>query len=545
MIKNLYNLTVNEIIKILKRKSMIIISIIIFIIAFVFPFIINSINNESINWGFGIEVEEINATINNTSTKTIGGKIKKEFLEASKSKFELLTKYKIPATDWRYQEANNYYNSILKEDALKYLKQGVNPEVILGLLPNNPDVNIQEIKEALEISKGNINNEILKATKETENIKEIISKNDYLNYLNLKIKSEKNTIAKINKNLDVLNNQYEKNKNNNAIKNNIDSLNIALKKAENSLKISQYRLDNKVTFSTKDWRNNTLNSIINSENVLLEKKLTQEEYATNQMKNISYSKYEKIFNNSKTKAENNIKESWYSLNHNIPNPKDTNSSRNYLNNTIPIIVVLTTLLAAIIAGSIVSKEFITGSIRLLLIRPVSRVKILISKLLGSIIISYIILFIGSIFGIIGSGIAGSFSDYTNNVVMMSSDKIIIHNYFITMISHLLFLSLSLLFIICIAFLLSTITRSTAVSVAVSIILFIGSFIIVLILFSHNYYFIGNILLPYINLTMLPMLNQSSPQAMLNNFVGGIELTVSSIIFIIISIFVFKTRDITN
>lgn len=546
MIKKMYNLTINEIVKASKKKSMLIISVIIFIISFASPFLLKYIEKSASGFegfAYSMNVDQINGTISSINANTNCGKVKKEFLEANKAKFQLLENNNITNTDWRYNEADLYYNSLLKEDSLKFLKEGISLELILGELPE--DANVQGIKSALETSSNNLNNEIDKTTEETAHIKDMIVKNDYLSYLDSKIKNTNTSIDSMNKELVNLNKEYSKNKDNNLLKENIDALNINLSKAKNDLKIDKYRYDNKIPYDINNWKSNTLNLISMQSGVLLNKKLTKDKYMLHPIKGISYEKYEKMYNKNKTSAENTIKESWYSLKHNIPNPNVKIGGRNLLSSSLPVVIVLVTILGAILAGSVVSKEFSTGSIRLLLIRPVSRFKVLISKLLGVIIISYIILFISTICSLLGSGISGGFSDFTNGVVKVSSGDIVVHNYFGQMIAHLLFISISLLFIICVAFILSTITRSTAISVAISIILFIGSFIIVLIGFSHGYYVISETPLPYINLAIVSLLTHLYPQAMLNNLSGGIELIVVSIILIIISVMVFKSKDITN
>lgn len=107
--------------------------------------------------------------------------------------------------------------------------------------------------------------------------------------------------------------------------------------------------------------------------------LTEQEYAsqaTIQGIAMTYDEYVKNFNDTQAKRVDKIKQIWHGLENNIPALDDIRDARSVLDSTYEIYIILAVIMVIIIGGGIVATEFSKGTIRLLLIRPVSRWKIL-------------------------------------------------------------------------------------------------------------------------------------------------------------------------
>ncbi|NDI36401.1 ABC transporter permease [Chengkuizengella sediminis] len=186
--------------------------------------------------------------------------------------------------------------------------------------------------------------------------------------------------------------------------------------------------------------------------------------------------------------------------------------------------------AIVVASGIVASEFSNGTIKLLLIRPFSRTKILTSKYIAVLI--YIVFLI--LFNLISSIIIGFlfFGNATSNSEFSLGS--ILQNYGFT--------SIELIMTITFSFMISSIFRSSVLSIILSIIIHFFSSTVVSFLSLLNYQF-GKYFL-YSNTDLRQYLNGNEPK-----FEGmslGFSITVLIvyfILFILISQYVFKKRDV--
>lgn len=151
---------------------------------------------------------------------------------------------------------------------------------------------------------------------------------------------------------------------------------------------------------------------------------------------------------------------------------DTNFTlSDHLNISTYLIFVLN-FICIIIAGDIVSSEFSSGTIKLLLIRPANRLKILLAKYVA------VIMFVGLvvIIHLMTSIIFGSIFFYSYSLTFDSS-------LILTILLNYIFGFIEIVIISSFAMLLSVVTRSSVFSVSVPIFL-IMSFKLVLEVMSH-------------------------------------------------------------
>lgn len=239
----------------------------------------------------------------------------------------------------------------------------------------------------------------------------------------------------------------------------------------------------------------------------------------------------------KKQYENEIATNQYRIENDIK-PIATASFWGFVKSAVDLTSMIT-MFTIIIAAGIVANEFSWGTIKLLLARPVTRGKILLSKYVstfGFALFSLIVLFIVSM---IVSGILFGFSAITQPHLVYIDGVVEEKN----MILHLLFLyglrGVDLLMMVTFAFMISTVFRSSSLAIGLALFLmFTGSQVVMLL---SQYDWVKYIL--FAN-TYLGQHIEGTP------IVEGMTMTFSLIvlavyftIFNLLSWYVFKKRDI--
>lgn len=206
------------------------------------------------------------------------------------------------------------------------------------------------------------------------------------------------------------------------------------------------------------------------------------------------------------------------------------------------LVSFITLCSVIVCSGMVASEFSDGTIKQLLIRPYKRWKILLSKYITSLIFAGVLLvsllISGYLVGLLFFG-NGSFTAKIPDP-SFSGDMIEVGSYLVDM---LLYWLPGFLMITTIAFMLSTLFKTTSIAVGVSVfILFASSTLNFLILnLVDRYSWMKFILFPHIDLRNLFLLGYGYEGAALGFSLG--LLAVYYVIFIAITFFVFRKRDV--
>ncbi|SDJ61981.1 ABC transporter permease [Salimicrobium halophilum] len=197
------------------------------------------------------------------------------------------------------------------------------------------------------------------------------------------------------------------------------------------------------------------------------------------------------------------------------------------------------LFAIVIAGGMVASEFSWGTIKLLLIRPVSRTKIILSKYITTILFalfSMVSLFLFSfLIGSVFFGLEGAEDPY----LVYNEGEVRERN----MISHIIgligFNSVDLLMMVTLAFMISTVFRSSSLAIGVSIFLLFTGPQVTQLLSSYDWakyvLFANTNLQQYTNGTPLV-------EGMTMTF-SIIVLLVYFILFTLTTWVVFKKRDV--
>jgi len=135
------------------------------------------------------------------------------------------------------------------------------------------------------------------------------------------------------------------------------------------------------------------------------------------------------------------------------------------------------LIVIIIAGGIVASEFSSGTIKFLLINPVKRGKILASKYAVVISITFILLLLMYIIFALMGGVLSGFENVGASNLSVINGKVVEMSGFLFMAKTYLLASINMIVMATLAFTISSLMRSSAVAIGVSIFAMMGGSII--------------------------------------------------------------------
>lgn len=239
----------------------------------------------------------------------------------------------------------------------------------------------------------------------------------------------------------------------------------------------------------------------------------------------------------KARVTSRINVNQYHLTHNLP-PTDQTLWGNMLRAADLITVV--TVFTVIIAADSIAGEFSGGTIKLLLIRPVSRSKILLSKYISTMLFSVLLLLVLFICAFIVSGSLQGFHDVAVPYVYASSDGIVHETNIVQhAISTYLYQCVQMIIIVTMAFMISAVFRSSSIAIALSVaIMFAGSGIAsFLAQYSWAKYFL------FENTDLTQYLNNSPSIPGMTMSFSVTVLIVYFLIFNALSWIIFKKRDV--
>lgn len=215
-------------------------------------------------------------------------------------------------------------------------------------------------------------------------------------------------------------------------------------------------------------------------------------------------------------------------------------------NSIGTYIAIIVMVVVIVAGVSISEEFNKGTVKLLLVRPYSRTKILISKLIAVFITMLITTATILLLQFIIGGIVYGFGTYMMNVVQFdfTTNSIVTLNIFAYL--GLIFICKLPIFILIgtLAFALSTLFLNSPLAVALPILGYMGSDVINMIAISYKWDWVKYFVTP--NWDLSQYLFGGTP--MFSGISIEFSITICAIYFVIMlvaSIVSFKKRNIKN
>ena len=320
---------------------------------------------------------------------------------------------------------------------------------------------------------------------------------------------------------------------------------------ESTIPLLQYRLDKHIVPGEDTWQNMAISSIENANNQLAYTTLLSEE-DYNKDPNLpqqykSYDRYRTAVQAQIDKCNNDILVAQSSLDSDKPDMTFVpDGARNQTTNFLSY-SALVALLAVIIGGWLMASEFQLGTIRLLMIRPKTRTKILMSKFTGALVICLAVYIVGTVLNMVTIGICYGFSDFGYPNYTASGAVGFLAYY----IPKFLACGVTIIFGYCTAFFFSTVAKNIAVAVAVPAVCFVMSIVgLGMVAYTEAAHWIAWTPIPFVQMSQF--FTQYSPvQTMISNGVPlslgyGIGLLLGlSVILTIISVVIFKKKDITN
>ncbi len=546
----------NELIKQYKKVSVKVIVVLILLASIMLPVALNFLKNrDQEKWyidNYNQDIQWKQTEITNIDASKKNKDIQKKLYEEDIKMIQTLIDNNISWDDWRHEVAREAATKSKEATILSGISEGLASE---ELFFNIHEIDISMFNEYMNMDKDELQKTIDSKNKESKELYDSVIKNDYLVYLEKSIKSSKEEIKNIESTIKTSEEEVKKNPNNKNLVTELENSKVQLKVLEERLKATEYRYNNKISYDNNDWKNNTIKDIAynidkKSERLLSETEFTQ--YNSEKIaKGYTYEEYKQDYEDKIKSIEQAIALDWYSLENDIPQVKLNNDIRNSVDTTYLMYVSIAIILCIIIGGGIVSSEYSTGTVRLLMIRPVSRWKILLSKLISVFIIGYGVLLTTIVLNIISSGIINGFGGLATKVIAFSGDKIVEQNFIISIIPKLLFSSISLIFIIALVFAISTIIKNTALAVGLTTVAYLGSSVATMIMARLGMKWVGKTILPYMNLSTFitspyyAEMFKSEYNIVLNPTMGAIQLLIFATMLIIVSFLVFEKRDVKN
>lgn len=204
------------------------------------------------------------------------------------------------------------------------------------------------------------------------------------------------------------------------------------------------------------------------------------------------------------------------------------------------LIILITLFTVIVAGDSLAGEFSSGTIKLLLIRPSSRLKILLSKYLSMILFGLGLLVTLFIVSVLVNGILYQFGHVDLPLITTNEDGQIVEKnmvanlwktYSLNVISTIMFVSM--------AFMISAAFRSSAMAIGISIFALFAGQILLEILQRYEW----SKYLLFANIDLSQYLSGAPYQEGMTLAFSITVLVVYFVIFNLISWFVFTQRDV--
>jgi len=238
-----------------------------------------------------------------------------------------------------------------------------------------------------------------------------------------------------------------------------------------------FKYNGQTTYANGDWKaqliqqNTDLEKVLKkqNDNDALEKVLAQTPTGGVQLKDV---------------IEKDIKTNNYRIEHNLP-PTEGRTLWGSVTQTTGLIS-LVSLLSIIISAGIVAGEFITGTIKLLIIRPLNRWKVLLSKYVTVLLFAFgglLILFSTSfLVGGLFYGFSGANQPYLSYINGNVTEVNMVRHIFTTYV----YACVDLLMMVTFAFMVSTVFRNNALAVGTSIFLLFTGNVLVSLLSKYNW-----------------------------------------------------------
>lgn len=242
----------------------------------------------------------------------------------------------------------------------------------------------------------------------------------------------------------------------------------------------QYCLDNDIRPDENYWKYNVAAEQKNAESQL--KKFDSDKAAGMYVDSSEYKMYEETKMKSEYRLENNIK---FDISENSSWMDSGEFNFWSVFCTTIILCSFISVLIIIIGGGIVSGEFSGGTFKFLLINPVKRWKILVSKYFTTISFGFILLIITYLISIVMSLTVFGADNLSASYISVVNDTVKETNGFLYVFRDYMLYSVNMIVMASLAFAISSVARSSALAIGVSVMAFFGGNTVMMILCQLN------------------------------------------------------------
>lgn len=303
-----------------------------------------------------------------------------------------------------------------------------------------------------------------------------------------------------------------------------------LKNNEIHLYVLKYRLDNDVTY----------------DNSYLDVALREYEQSSLGILNLNKENMSKDEQAQYNLYEESIKTQEYILENKADISSSSNNARSLFMSVIGDDYIFFIILAIMIAGGIVAEEFSRGTIKMLLVRPFERWKILLAKFISCLVVLFFGIAIILLAQYLIGGIAFGFESYSLSAVIYNyASKEMIE---IPLITHVLYTLVAILpmliLLLTLAFTISTVFTSSSLSITLTLLTTFFSSVVNMLIIKSKIKILS--LFPTMVWDLTEFMYGKSPTyeyLKINNCI--IMSTIYFGILIFISFFVFKHKNVKN
>lgn len=229
----------------------------------------------------------------------------------------------------------------------------------------------------------------------------------------------------------------------------------------------QYRLDHKIPYDSEDWKSQLINSVSSAKETLQAQEEIKDSGGA-----FSQEEYQKAFETALIGE--------YQLEHEIPlNVADSDSMMSMSGSSDQInfwavmamsvaVISIISMLIIVIAGSSVANEFSNGTIKFLLINPVTRGKILMSKYVAIISFSFVMLILFYVMSVVSGLVFFGAGDLGAPYLYVKGNEVKELSGFLYLAWRYLLGSPNIIIMATLAFAISSLVRSSALAIGVGV-----------------------------------------------------------------------------
>ena len=219
---------------------------------------------------------------------------------------------------------------------------------------------------------------------QAERYRQVVAQNSYGTYTQIMLEAATEQTNELQKQVDAQQKLVQADAQDLAAAETLSSLKTQLAQQTELVKLYQYRLDHDIGYGEDDYKNNALQELQEQLGERYAPMLDEGDFIEAQKggqfgRNMTYAQYQESYQDRQKALTERSAVLWHSLENNRPlfesSNKDPRSAAEGLLGSVAIAVIV----VVVFAGSSVSREFSSGSIRLLLTRPVRRYKVYTAK----------------------------------------------------------------------------------------------------------------------------------------------------------------------